>query len=80
MIADISVNEIRKLSRLLTIASFFDSDLLKTFALEYLSLTVSKKRLGRFELVKVSQNIALMHEGAYREGFRDKIRRVFGGR
>jgi len=77
MISDLSSNEIKKLSRLMTIATFFDSDLLRTFALEYLALNVSKKRMGRFELVKVSQNIAMMQGETLKERFRDKIRRFF---
>jgi len=77
MISDLSVNEIRKFSRLMTVASFFESYLLRTFALEYLALAISKKRLGRFELVKVSQNIAMMQGFIQKERFRDKIRRVF---
>jgi len=77
LITDVEQNEISNIAGLLAIADTYDITLLKNYLKNYLLLRISKKRLGRKEIVEMG--IAKM-QSASQAGLLNRVKSVLGTR
>jgi hypothetical protein len=77
LITDVEQNEISNIAGLLAIADTYDITLLKNYLKNYLLLRISKKRLGRKEIVEMG--IAKMQSSS-QAGLLNRVKSVLGTR
>jgi len=77
LITDVEHNEISNIAGLLAIADTYDITLLKNYLKNYLLLRISKKRLGRKEIVEMG--IAKMQSSS-QAGLLNRVKSVLGTR